>query len=110
MDAFRVSGAGNVPEVNCQVYGPVPPLAPSVCAYATPAVPFGSDAVVRSSGGARVRGRLAVAVCCGDPEWATLKVSGVAVTAAVGVPPIVPVDAFRVSPAGNTPAVSCQVR
>jgi hypothetical protein len=42
-------------------------------------------------------------------ESVTLKVSGVPVTAAVGVPPSAPVDAFRDSPAGSVPLVMDQV-
>jgi hypothetical protein len=73
-------------------------------------MPFGSDAVVIKSGaGAMVRVRFAVAVCTGDPESVTLKVSEVAVTGKVGVPPINPLDAFRVKPVGSVPAVNCQV-
>src|ERR1039457_4867599 len=54
--------------------------------------------------------RSAVAVCAGDPESVTLKVSGVAVTGAVGMPLINPVDAFSAKPAGKDPAVNCQVK
>ena len=38
-----------------------------------------------------------------------LKVSGVALAVAVGVPLIRPVDAFSVNPAGKVPEVNCQV-
>jgi hypothetical protein len=31
VDVLNVKPAGNVPEVNCQVYVPVPPVAASVC-------------------------------------------------------------------------------
>src|ERR1017187_5701256 len=55
-----------------------------------------------------VRVRFAVAVCTVDPESVTLKVNGVAVTGKVGVPPISPLDAVRVKPAGSVPAVNCQ--
>jgi hypothetical protein len=57
-----------------------------------------------------VRVRFAVAVCTVDPESVTLKVNGVAVTGKVGVPPISPLDAVRVKPAGSVPAVNCQVK
>jgi len=50
-----------------------------------------------------------VADAAGDCESVTLKVKGVAATAAVGVPLIVPVDAFRDSPAGSTPLESDHV-
>jgi hypothetical protein len=49
------------------------------------------------------------AVCTRALESVTLKVSGVAVTGVVGVPPIAPVAVFRVSPDGSVPAVNCQV-
>jgi hypothetical protein len=42
-------------------------------------------------------------------ESLTLKVSGVALTAAVGVPLIVPVAAFSDSPTGNVPLVNDQL-
>ena len=45
----------------------------------------------------------------GDAESETLKVNGVALIAAVGVPLIAPVDGFRDSPAGSVPPVSVQV-
>ena len=53
--------------------------------------------------------RLTVAVCAGEPESVTLKLSGVAVTPADGVPLINPVDVLRPRPAGNEPEVNCQV-
>src|SRR5258707_12859363 len=59
--------------------------------------------------GAMVRFRLTVAVWTGELESVTLKLSGVALTAAVGVPLINPLDAFNVNPAGKVPAVNCQV-
>ncbi len=62
-----------------------------------------------SAGGAMVRVKFAVAVCAGEPESVTLKLSGVAVTWVVGVPLIKPVDAFSDNPAGSVPAVNCQV-
>jgi hypothetical protein len=53
--------------------------------------------------------KLAVTLCAGVPESVTLNVSGAAVTAAVGVPPIAPVEAFNVKPNGSVPEVNCQV-
>ena len=41
---------GSVPEVTVQVNGATPPVALMVWSYATHAVPFGSDAVVITSG------------------------------------------------------------
>ena len=70
----------------------------------------GSETVVMvRPGGAIVKVKLMVAVCAGEPESVTLKVSGVALTAAVGVPPINPVEAFSVRPFGKVPLVNCQV-
>ena len=40
-----------------------------------------------------------IAVCAGEPESVTLKVSGVALTGVEGVPLMSPLDAFRVSEA-----------
>ena len=42
-------------------------------------------------------------------ESVTVNVRALALTAAVGVPPIAPVDAFNVSPAGSVPLVRAQV-
>ena len=53
--------------------------------------------------------RFAEALCAGEPESVTLKVSGVAVTWLEGVPLISPLEAFSPNPAGNVPLVSCQV-
>ena len=55
-----------------------------------------------------VRVRLMDLVWTGLLESATWKVSGVALTAAVGVPVRAPVEAVRVSPAGSVPLVSDQ--
>jgi hypothetical protein len=58
--------------------------------------------------GTTVSVRFAVAVCAGDPESVTLKVSG-AETAVVGVPLMRPVEAFNANPGGIVPAMSCHV-
>ena len=72
--------------------------------------PVDRDRVVMVSGAGKiVRVRLAEAVCTGEPESVTLKVSGVAVTGVLGVPLIRPVAAFNDKPAGKVPAVNCQV-
>src|ERR1019366_5820479 len=60
--------------------------------------------------GAIVSVRFVVAVCAGEPESVTLKLSGVAVTEAVGVPLMRPVDTSSVRPVGKVPAVNCQVK
>ena len=109
--AFKLKPLGRVPDVNCQVYVPVPPVAMRVCEYGELTVPPFSDVVVMvRMGGAMVNVRLEVcAVCAGDPESVTLKVSGVALTATLGVPLISPLAALSDSPEGNVPAVNCQV-
>ena len=78
--------------------------------YGEPTAPVASKVVVMESvGGAMVSVRLTLAFCAGEPESVTLKVSGVALTTALGVPLINPLDAFRVRPVDNVPAVNCQV-
>ena len=56
-----------------------------------------------------VRVREALCVSAGLLESATLNGSGVLATDAEGVPVMVPVEAFRVRPAGREPLVSDQV-
>jgi hypothetical protein len=108
--ALSARPLGSVPAVSCQEYGVVPPVAARVCEYAVPITPFGSEVVVMMNApGMMVNVRLAVAVCAGEPESVTLKVSGVALAMAVGVPLIRPEEAFNVNPAGKVPPVSCQV-
>jgi hypothetical protein len=55
-----------------------------------------------------VRGRLIDLVCAGLSESVTVKVSGVALATAVGIPAITPVVAFNDRPAGSVPEVSDQ--
>ena len=109
--ASNVKPAGRFPEINCQLTAPVAPLAARVAEYAVPTAPSGSEVVVMVNGGPGtiVSVRLAVADCTGVPESLTINVSGVAFTLAVGVPLIVPLDAFRVSPAGKIPEVTCHI-
>jgi hypothetical protein len=56
-----------------------------------------------------VRLRFATAARAGEPESTTLKESGVAFAAAVGVPRISPVELTSDNPAGNAPLVRVQV-
>ncbi len=44
--ALSVNPVGSVPDAIDHVYGPTPPCAPSVAAYADPTPPEGSDGVV----------------------------------------------------------------
>ena len=110
LEALNAKPPGRLPPAICQVYGPVPPAAARVVEYATPAIPFGSDDVVILNAAVEiVRLKLALAVCAGEPESVTLKVSGVAATTTDGVPEMVPEDASKFNPAGREPAVSCQL-
>lgn len=86
--------------VAVNVYGPVPPVAAKLAAYAAPTTPFGSDVVVTVSLGTMVIERLAVVVCgVGVVESATVTLAAL-VPAALGVPVIRP-DPLIESPAGN---------
>jgi hypothetical protein len=97
---------GRVPLVKLQVYGVVPPVAASVVLYATLICPLGRELVVIANvAGAIVSVRLTVFVCFELSESCTWNVSGVLVTVAVGVPVIVPVDTFKLKPAGTVPFV-----
>jgi hypothetical protein len=110
VDAFNARPLGSVPEVSDHVYGVVPPVAASVCEYGAPTWPLASDAVVIVKvAGAIVRLRLTFVVCAGEPASVTLNASAVALAAAVGVPPITPVEEFSVKPPGNVPEVNDQV-
>jgi hypothetical protein len=52
-----------------------------------------------------VKLRLTDWLCAGLPESVALKVSGVLLTAADGVPVMAPVEAFRLRPVGKVPLV-----
>ena len=88
----------------------VPPVAASVVVYGTPTWPPGSGLVVVMArvAGAMVMVRTAVSDWAGVPESTTLNVS-VLVTAAVGVPEMVPLAASSESPAGSVPVIIDQV-
>ena len=110
MEAFRVIPFGRDPETSDHEYVPVPPEAASVCVYGELTALLCRDVVVIVRGaGVTLRVRLTVAVCAGEAESVTLKVKGVALTTAVGVPPISPEDAVSDNPAGSVPAVNCHV-
>ena len=88
----------------------VPPVAVSAAEYATPTRPFGIDVLVMVSVlEAMVIVTDATAFCAGLLESVTVKVSGVPVTTAVGVPVMAPVAVFSDNPAGNVPLVSDHV-
>jgi hypothetical protein len=78
-DAVRFKPAGRVPAEMLQVYGIVPPVAPSVAEYALPTVPPGNDVVVTEGGcelaAAIVKLKDCVAVCgVGEVESVTIAV------------------------------------
>ena len=79
----------------------------NVCVIVKPAS-FGATETVRLNDEI-VSVKFTVCVCAGLLESLTLKVSGVALTGAVGVPLIAPVAAFSDSPAGNVPLVNDQL-
>jgi len=109
VDATRLNPAGNVPALTLQLYGVVPPLACSVVEYAVPAVPPGSDVVVTVGGcAAAATAMLNAFVPVLFAESVTCTVND-AVPAVAGVPEITPVDAARLSPTGNVPALTLQV-
>jgi hypothetical protein len=109
VDAARLNPAGNVPALTLQLYGVVPPLACSVPEYAVPTVPPVSDVVVT------VGGCAAAATAILNTFVPVLFTASVTCTvndtvpAAVGVPEISPVDAARLNPAGNVPALTLQL-
>jgi hypothetical protein len=87
----------------------VPPLACIVVEYAVPAVPPGNDVLVTVGGcAAAATAMLNAFVPVLFAESVTCTVND-AVPAVVGVPEITPVDATRLSPAGNAPALTLQV-
>jgi hypothetical protein len=101
--ADKLSPAGNDPPDTDHEYGGDPPDAASVCEYATPTVPAGSDDVVMpSAGGLIVSDNAAVFDVVALSVTLTVKLAD---PAAVGVPDIAPpVD--RLNPAGSDPADS----
>jgi hypothetical protein len=109
VDATRFNPAGNAPALTLQLYGVVPPLACSVVEYAVPVVPPANDVVVTVGGcGAAATVILSAFVPVLFTASVTCTVND-AVPGAVGVPDIKPVDATRLNPAGNVPALRLQV-
>ena len=109
VDATRLSPAGSAPALTLQVYGVVPPLACSVVEYAVPAVPPGNDVVVTVGGCAAAATAILktfVPVLFAASFTCTVNDD---VPAVVGVPEITPVDAARLNPAGNVPALTLQL-
>ena len=96
----RLSPAGKEPVATDHEYGGDPPDAPSVCAYAAPTIPAGSDDVVTDKAGGLIV-NASGAVLDTEALSVTLTVK-LADPAAVGVPDTVPA-AERVRPAGSDP-------
>src|SRR5579883_1669094 len=104
--ALSVSPVGSAPAETVHALPPAPPLAASVCEYANPTLPFGSDVVVTVKvAAATVMLNAFEAVC--PPLSVTVAVK-FAVPGDVGVPLTLP-SPPRVSPAGNAPFVTAQV-
>ena len=82
----------------------IPPAAASVWLYAVPTTPAARLEVVTVTCGLTVMLKLAFAVLVSDSESVTVTVKFDA-PAAVGVPEIAPVAAFRDKPAGNVPVI-----
>ena len=75
-----------------------------------PTCPLGSEAVVMASvGETTVSVRFTVFDCCGVLESFTWKVNARLLTAAVGVPVIAPVEAFRLAQVGKAPLATDHV-
>jgi hypothetical protein len=96
----RLKPAGRDPLAIDHVYGGVPPVALSVCEYATPTVPGPNDEVVMTRGGTIGAGSI---VMDRDLEAVPVLLSvtctvNVAVPAAAGVPLITPVVEERLRP------------
>ncbi|CAB4886207.1 unannotated protein [freshwater metagenome] len=81
----------------------MPPEAASVTLYDVPTAPLASDAVVTVTGAAIVMERDFVATSDAESVILMLKLE---VPAAVGLPPISPVDGFSKSPAGSDPLLT----
>ena len=106
--AFKVRPAGNVPAVNCQLVLGTPPVDVSVCEYAVPTLPLGSDVVVIVSG-PDAMDMLRVAMLDCEPESLTWNTNCRLVTTSIGVPLIDPVLEFSVRPAGKLPETTSQL-
>src|SRR5215510_13854532 len=84
----RDSPSGRAPDI-VQLYGGVPPLAPSVKLYGTPTVAAGAEVVVSASGGAMITMLRGPDVFCGGELPSVTCTVKLNVPAFVGVPPIV---------------------
>lgn len=114
VEPFSVSPLGNDPELSCQVYRPIPPVADKVWEYAAFTKPAGSDVVVTFNATgppAIVRARVTLADCAsGVDESVTLNVSEAFARATPGVPLITPVKELSTSPPGSVPEMRDHVK
>src|SRR5689334_4597954 len=107
--AFNANPAGSDPVTIDHLYGVIPPLAASVVEYETPTVPLGNgDTVVIDNTVLITSVKLLVTVAAGEAE-SFARATNVNDPVAVGVPAMVPVDAFRVNPPGSNPLLTDHV-
>src|SRR5712671_2606649 len=108
--ALKASPVGNGPEPAASDHfsGAIPPLAASVCEYATPYLAPGRLAVVMTSGAAMRMLRVCVFVCCGVPVSCTCTTKLAPLVTAVGVPLITP-EVLSERPAGSVPELRLQL-
>src|SRR5579872_315782 len=101
--AFTDNPAGSEPDASDHAYAPEPPEACSVALYVVVARAPGSEAVVMATGGAPIAIVNEAFAVLDVFVGSVTAIVNVPETAAVGVPLIAPVDAFRDSPAGSAP-------
>ena len=105
-----VSPVGSAPLPSAYVSPPAPPVAATLAEYAVPTVPPASVVVENTiaGGAATPIVNVCVELAAGDPESFTVTVN-VTLPAAMGVPVIAPVDAFKLNPGGSVPVVTVHV-
>jgi len=110
VEEASVNPGGRLPEMTAHVYGVQPPVAASVCEYATFTIASGSVVVVisRAASVPMTIDSGCVAVPAGESESATSTVK-LAVSAVVGTPLMTPVEGASVSPAGRFPDITDHV-
>ena len=104
--AFSDTPAGKLPAETLNVYEPVPPVALTVCEYATPTVPFGNVAGLTVIAALMVTAYARAPVAPRPSVAVTVKLE---VAAVVGVPVMTPLAAFSDRPAGKPPADTLNV-
>src|SRR5262249_41647420 len=96
---------GSAPVNTDHVYGGTPPVACSVCEYATPTVPAATDGVTICSAAGLTTNEKARVAGVGPPVTWTMKLN---VPGVVGVPLNTPVAGSSISPPGRLPTVTDQ--